>query len=158
MSILAVTHRIFSCGMWYYLVPWSGNEPARPPALGVWGPSHWPTREVPGLFFEILGSKGHIGVQISKKGLRTINANTCSGKIKITQNQDVLVLSEKNTCKIIRNCPNPKVGIINNVTKLKGRKDRQKLKSFIKQNIVPLTFIFLHIYLKSNLLVKAKLN
>ena len=49
------------------------------------------------------------------------------GKIKITPNQDVLVLSEKNTWKIIRNCPNPKAGIISNVTKLKGRKDRQNL-------------------------------
>ena len=48
--------------------------------------------------------------------------------------------------------------IINNVTKLKGRKDRQKLKSFIKQNIVPLIFIFLYVYLKSNLTTNSKIE
>ena len=51
VSILAVTHRIFSSGMWYLLSSLTGNEPAYPPALGVWSPSHWTTREVPGLFF-----------------------------------------------------------------------------------------------------------
>ena len=48
--------------------------------------------------------------------------------------------------------------IVNNVTKLKGRKDRQKLKSFIKQNIVPLIFIFLYVYLKSNLTTNSKIE
>ena len=34
-----------SCGMWN-LVLWPGFERG-PPALGIWGPSHWTTREVP---------------------------------------------------------------------------------------------------------------
>ena len=35
-----------SCGMWD-LPPWPGNKP-RAPAWGLWSPSHWTTREVPG--------------------------------------------------------------------------------------------------------------
>ena len=34
-----------SCSMWDP-VPWLGNKPG-PLALGVWGPSHWTTREAP---------------------------------------------------------------------------------------------------------------
>ena len=37
---------IFSCGLWD-LVPQPGIE-LGPPASGVWSPSHWTTREVPG--------------------------------------------------------------------------------------------------------------
>ena len=44
--------RIFSCEMWNQ-VPWWGMEPG-PPALGVWGLSHWTTREVPQPTVEIL--------------------------------------------------------------------------------------------------------
>ena len=42
---LAAACRIFSCSMWD---PASqpGIEP-RPPLLGEWSPSHWPTREAP---------------------------------------------------------------------------------------------------------------
>ena len=39
-----------SCSIWD-LLSWSGIE-ARPPALGVWGLSHWTTREVPPLPLE----------------------------------------------------------------------------------------------------------
>ena len=50
--IFVITYGIFSWGIWtlscnlWDLVPWPGMEPG-PPALGVWSPSHWTTREVP---------------------------------------------------------------------------------------------------------------
>ena len=39
------------CSTWN-LVPWPGIEPG-PPVLGVQSLSHWPTREVPRVFFEV---------------------------------------------------------------------------------------------------------
>ena len=39
-----------SCSMWD-LVPWAGIEPG-PPALGLWSPSYWTTREVPIFCFD----------------------------------------------------------------------------------------------------------
>ena len=75
------------------------------------------------------------------------------GKNKIIQNQNILVLNGKNRGKIIRKCPNPKVAIINNTVELKDTKGkRTKLKSFIKQNITPLIFIyFFFFFLRSYL-------
>ena len=43
--VLVAVHMIFTCSIWD-LVPWPGIEPG-PSALGTWGLSHWPTREVP---------------------------------------------------------------------------------------------------------------
>ena len=57
--VWVVAHRIFSCvmrtlswGMWD-LVPWSGIEPG-PLALEAWSLSHWNTREVPVVWFNML--------------------------------------------------------------------------------------------------------
>ena len=41
--VLAVVCEVFNCNLWDPL-PWSGIEP-RSPALAVWSPSHWATRE-----------------------------------------------------------------------------------------------------------------
>ena len=43
--------QIFSCDVWY-LVPWPGIKPG-PPALGAWSFSHWTTREVPQISFDL---------------------------------------------------------------------------------------------------------
>ena len=46
--VLVAACKIFSCGMWDP-VPRPGTEPG-PPALRLQSPSHWTTREVPGIF------------------------------------------------------------------------------------------------------------
>lgn len=72
-----------------------------------------------------------------------------------------MVLNGKNTGKIIRKCPNPKVGIINNVVELKGTKAKRqtKLKSFIKQNIVSFSYFYISLFKKQfKLTSKSKME